>query len=133
MRFDPPGYPYTTSTYTNMYVDLLEPSGYQDSEEEDGLGPGLDFSGLHDPRAMGHFLSACDSLLSDGSNDYSSDDEGYDPTRECFRIGHEEHDEGNELGMPREANAPAPAPHAGETREQGATQTPMGSHIVHLE
>jgi hypothetical protein len=32
--------------------------------------------------AMRHFLSACDYYLFDGSNDYSSDDEGYDPTRE---------------------------------------------------
>jgi hypothetical protein len=78
MSFDPPGYPNTTSTYTSMYADLPEPSKYLYSKEEDGLGPGLDLSGLLDPRAMRHFLSACNSLLFDGSNGYSSNDEGYD-------------------------------------------------------
>jgi hypothetical protein len=98
-----------------------------DSEEEDGPGPGLDFSGLHDPEAMLQFLFACDDLLFDGSNDYNSDKEGYDPTRECFHVGHEEHGEGNHLGMPWEDNAPAPPLHA------GVAQTPAGSHIAHLE
>jgi hypothetical protein len=69
-----------TSTYTSMYAELPETSEYVDSEEEDDLGLGLDFSGLHDPEAMWHFLSTCNHFLSDGSNDYSSDDEGYDPT-----------------------------------------------------
>lgn len=62
----------------------------------------------------------------DGSNDYNSDDEGYDLTRECFHIEHKEHGEGNQLSMPREANAPPPTPHAGELREHGANQTPRG-------
>jgi hypothetical protein len=79
------------------------------------------------------FLSVCDNLLFDGSNNYNSDDEGYHLTRECFHVGHEEHDEGNQLGMPREANTPALAPHARDPREQGVAQTPMGSHITHLK
>jgi hypothetical protein len=110
-------------------------SEYVGSEANDDLGPGLDFSGLRDPGAMRHFLSACDYYLSDSSNDYSSDDGGYDPTRECFHIEHEEHGEGNQLGLPREANtpSPAPAPHAGNPREQGAVQIPAGSQIAHLE
>jgi hypothetical protein len=58
---------------------------------------------------------------------------GYDPTRECFHVGHEQHDKANHLGMPRETNAPTPAPHAGEPREQGAAQPPVGSHIAHLD
>jgi hypothetical protein len=84
-------------------MDLLttpptsEPTGF---EEGDDLDAGLDFSGLHDPGAMHHFLSACDYYLSDGSSDYSSDDEGYDSTRECFHIEHEEHGGDNQLGMP---------------------------------
>jgi hypothetical protein len=53
-----------------------------DYEEEDDMDPGLDFSGLHDPDSMRHILSACDYYLSDDSNDYSSDYEGYDPTQE---------------------------------------------------
>jgi hypothetical protein len=108
------------------------PSGCLDSEEENCPGPSLDFSGLHDPEAMLQFLFACDNLLSDGSNDYNFDEEGYNPTQECFHAGHEEHDEGNQLGMPREANAPAPPPHARDPREQGAAQTPAGSHIAYL-
>lgn len=51
-----------------------------DSEEEDDMDPGLDFSRLHDPDSMRHFLSVCDYYLSDGSNDYNFDDEGYNPT-----------------------------------------------------
>jgi hypothetical protein len=93
MSFDPQGYPYTTSTYISMYTDLPETSEYLDSEAEDDLGPSLDFSRLHDPKAMWHFLSACDHFLSDGSNDYNFDDEGYDSTQERFHSRHEEHDE----------------------------------------
>jgi hypothetical protein len=63
-----------------MYVDLPFRSECLDSEEEDGLGPGLDFSRLRDPEAMLQFLFACDGLLFDGSNDYNSDEECYDPT-----------------------------------------------------
>jgi hypothetical protein len=110
---------FDTSAFTNMYANLPFHSGCLDSEEEDGPGLGLDFSRLRDPEAMLQFLFACDDLLSDGSNDYNSNEEGYDSTLECFHAGHEEHDEGNQLDMPRE-NAPAPPPHAGEPREQGA-------------
>lgn len=93
-----------TRTYTSMYADLIETSEYPDFEAEDDMGPCLDFSRLHDPRAMRHFLSACDHFLSDGSNDYNFDDEGYDPTRECFHVEHEEHGEGNQLCMPKDGN-----------------------------
>lgn len=70
---------FNISTYTSMYVDLPFPLGSLDSEEKDGPGPSLDFSGLRDPEAMRHFLFACDNLLSDDSNDYSSDDAGLRP------------------------------------------------------
>jgi hypothetical protein len=112
-----------------MYANLPFPLGCLDSKEEDDSGRDLDFTGLRDPEAMQHFLFACDDLLFDGSNDYNSADEGYDPTRECFRAGHEEHDKGNYLGMPRR---PTP-PHVAEPREQGVAQTFDGSHIAHLE
>jgi hypothetical protein len=49
-------------------------SKHMDSEEGDDLDPSLDFSRLRDPRSMRHFLSAYDYFLSDGSNDYNSDD-----------------------------------------------------------
>lgn len=117
-------------------LDLLATSPnleYVGSEVGDDLSPGLEFSGLHDPRAMRHFLFACDYYLSDGSNDYRSTNEGYDLIRECFHIEHEEHGEGKRLGMPWEANALMPAPHAEEPREQGADHTPVRSQIAHLE
>lgn len=43
---------------------------------------GLDFSGLNDPKALHHFLGARDYLLK--ASDSNSDDERYDPSRECF-------------------------------------------------
>jgi hypothetical protein len=61
------------------------------SDVEDDLDPDLDFSRLRDHGAMQHFLSTCDYYLSDGMNDCNSDDEGYDPTRECFHTKDEEH------------------------------------------
>jgi hypothetical protein len=73
------------------------------------------FSGLLDPEAMLQFLFACDELLSDGSDDYSTGEEDYDPTQECFHGWHEEHDEGDQIDMPRENSAPPP--HAGEPRK----------------
>ena len=56
----------------------LDLDAHADSSEEDEAWPGMDFSGLHDPRAMRRFLT-----LSDYCFGYSdSDDEGtYDPTR----------------------------------------------------
>jgi hypothetical protein len=68
-------------------LDLLATSPtteHMGSEVEDDLGPGIDFSRLYDPRAMRHFLTARDYHLSDGSDDYSSDNESYDPNRELF-------------------------------------------------
>jgi hypothetical protein len=117
---------FGTSAFTSMYAYLPFPSGCLDSKEEDNLGPSQDFSRLCDPKAMLQFLFACDDLLSDGSNDYSFDEEGYAPTRECFHMGHEEHDEENHLGMPREDNAPAPPPHTGEPGGRLWTRPPWG-------
>jgi hypothetical protein len=117
-------------------LDLLATSPnleYVGFEAEDDFGPSLDFSGLCDLGTMRHFLSTCDNYLSDGSDDYNSDDEGYDSTRECFHVRHKEHGEGNQLVMPREANTPALAPHAGEQMEQGEVQTLAGCQIVDLE
>lgn len=45
-----------------------------DSKKGDDLYPSLDFSRLRDLGSMRHFLSACDYYLSDGYNDYNSDD-----------------------------------------------------------
>jgi hypothetical protein len=84
----------------------------------DDMDPDLDFYRLCDPDSMWHFLSVCDYYLFDVSNDYNSDDEGYDPTRECFYAKHEEHEGENQLGMPRNDNTPAPAPRIEVPRER---------------
>lgn len=103
MSFDPPGYPPSVSIDMEAYTDLpghhlrstldllatSPTSEHMNSEEEDSMDFGLDFSGLHNADSTRHFLFACDYYLSDGSDDYGSDDEGYDPTRECFHVEHE--------------------------------------------
>jgi hypothetical protein len=72
-------------------------------------------------------MSACDHCLSGDSNDGNSlDDEGYDPTHECFHIDQEEHDGDNHLGMPRNNDAPAPASHIEILRELAEARTLVG-------
>jgi hypothetical protein len=122
---------FDTSSLASFYVGLPFPSGCLNSKQEDGPSIGLDFSGLHDPESMLKFLFACDELLSGSLNGYNTEEGGYDPTRECFHAGHEEHDGGNQLGMPRENDVPPPP--AGEAGEPGGVQTPLESHMVHLE
>jgi hypothetical protein len=146
-NFDSPDYPSSVSTYTSTYTELLDhhlqstldllatsptskPMGTEEGDDPDSR---LDFSRLRDPGAMQHFLSACDYYLSDRSNDYNSDDEGYGPTRECFHIEHEEHEGDNQLGMPRNNTAPAPAPRIEIPREQVVVQTPAGSQDTQLK
>jgi hypothetical protein len=63
---------FDTSSITRLYVRLPFPSGCLDSKEEDGLGFGLDFSGLQDPESMLQFLHAYDELLSDSSEGYNT-------------------------------------------------------------
>jgi hypothetical protein len=100
-NFDPPSDPASAGAFARAYPDLpgyhmwstwnlltaastSRPAG---SEEEDDPVFGWDFSGLRDPSAMRDFMSACDYCLSGCSDDdHSLDDEGYDPTRECFHI-----------------------------------------------
>jgi hypothetical protein len=90
------------------------------------MDDGWDFFGLHDPISMRHFLSTCDYYLSDGSNDYNSDDEGYDPTRECFHAEHEEHEGENQLGMPRNDNIPSTSTTHRRLGGMGCGQDPHG-------
>jgi hypothetical protein len=73
------------------------------SEEEDKPDSGWDFSRLGNPSAMRDLMTACDYCLSDCSDDgHSLDDEGCDPSRECFHVDLGGHDEGNHLGMPED-------------------------------
>jgi hypothetical protein len=113
--FDPPSDPTSVSAFARAYPDLsgyhmwstwdrltaVSTSGPVGSEEEDDPDFSWDFSGLRDPGAMRDFMSTCDHCLSGYSDDgHSLDDEGYDPTRECFHIDQGDHDEYNHLGMP---------------------------------
>jgi hypothetical protein len=62
-------------------------SGVAGSEGEDDPDFSWDFSELRDPSAMQDFMFACDHCLSGYSDDgHNLDDEGYDPSRECFHI-----------------------------------------------
>jgi hypothetical protein len=139
--FDPPNDSTSASAFAREYPDLLgyhmwstwdlltvvstsEPAG---SEEEDDPDFSWDFSGLRDPSAMRDFISACDHCLSGYSDDgHSLDDEGYDPTRECFHIDQGDHDEYNHLGMPGNDDAPLPASRVEISWELAVARLPAG-------
>jgi hypothetical protein len=146
--FDPPSDPTSVSAFVRAYPDLLgyhmwstwdrltaistsEPVG---SEEEDDPDFSWDFSRLRDPSAMRDFMSACDYCLSGCSDDgYSLDDEGDDPTRECFHIDQEDHDWDNHPGMPGDDGALAPASRVEIPRELAVAQVPTGGQGSQLE
>jgi hypothetical protein len=130
--FDPPSDPTSVSAFARAYPDLpgyhmwsiwdrltaVSTSGPAGSEEEDNPDFSWDFSGLRDPSAMRDFMSACEYCLSGHSNDsHSLDDEGYDPSHECFHIDQEDHDEDNHLGMPGNDDAPVPVSRVDIPRE----------------
>jgi hypothetical protein len=109
-------------------------SGPAGSEEEDDPDFSWDFSRLCDPSAMRDFMSACDHCLSGYSDDgHSFDDEGYDPSRECFHIDQEDHDEDNHLGMPGNDDAPMPASRVEIPRELAVVRVPAGGQGTQLE
>jgi hypothetical protein len=120
---DPPSDPASVSAFARAYPDLpgyhmwstwdrltaVSTSRPAGSEEEDDPDFGWDFSGLRDPSAMRDFMSACDYCLSGCSDDdHSLDDEGYDPSHECFHIDQGDHGEDNHLGMPEDDDSPVP-------------------------
>jgi hypothetical protein len=83
---------------------------------------------------MRDFVSACDHCLSGDSDDgHSLDDEGYDPTRECFHIDQGDHDEDNHLGMPRNDDAPAPTSRVEIPRELAEARALAGGQGTQLE
>jgi hypothetical protein len=103
-------------------------------KEEDDSDFSMDFSELHDPRAMRDFMSACDHCLSGNSDDdHNLGDEGYDPTRECFHIDQEERDGDNHLGMPRNNDTPTPVSRVEISRELVEARTPVGGQDTQLE
>jgi hypothetical protein len=146
--FDPPSDPASVSAFERAYPDLpgyhmwsswdrltaVSTSGPVGSEEEDDSDVSWDFSGLRDPSAMRDFMSTCDHFLFGCSDDgHILDDEGCDPTRECFHIDQEDHDGENHLSMPGSDGALAPASRVEIPRELAVAQVPMGGQGSQLE
>jgi hypothetical protein len=146
--FDPPSDPASVSAFARAYPDLLgyhmwstwdrltavSTFGPAGSEEEDDPDVSWDFSGLHDPDAMRDFMSTCDHCLSGCSDDdHSLDDEGCDPTRECYHIDQEYHDGENHLGMPGSDGALAPTSRVEIPRELAMVQVRAGGQDTQLE
>jgi hypothetical protein len=83
---------------------------------------------------MRDFMSACDHCLSGCSDDgHSLDDEGCDPTCECYHIDQEDHDGENHLGMLGNDGALAPASHVEIPLELAVAQVPTGGQGSQLE
>jgi hypothetical protein len=83
---------------------------------------------------MRDFISACNHCLSGYSDDgHSLDDEGYDPTRECFHIDQGGHDEDNHLGMPGNDDAHVPVSRVEIPRELAVARVPVGGQGTQLE
>jgi hypothetical protein len=146
--FDPPSDPTSASAFARAYPDLpgyhmwstwdrltaVSTSRPVGSEEEDDPDFSWDFSGLRDPNAMRDFMSACDHCLSGYSDDgHNLDDEGYDPSRECFDIDQGGHDEDNHLGMLGNDDASMPASRVEIPRELAVVRVPAGGQGTQLE
>jgi hypothetical protein len=146
--FDPPSDPASVSAFVKAYPNLpgyhmwstwdrltaVSTYGPPGSEEEDGPNSGWDFSGLSNPSALRDFMTACDYCLSDCSDDgHSLDDEGCDPSHECFHVDLRGHDEGNHLGMSKDADPPGPAPRIDILRELAVVSVPAGGQDTKLE
>jgi hypothetical protein len=114
-----------------MAVSTSGPAG---SEEQDDPDVSWDFFGLRDPSAMRDFISACDHCFSGCSDDgHNLDDEGYDPTRECFHIDQEDHDGDNHPSMPGDDGTLAPTSRVEIPRELAVAQVPAGDQGTQLE
>jgi hypothetical protein len=83
---------------------------------------------------MRDFMSACDYCLSDYSDDsHSLDDEGYNPSRECFHIDQGDHNKDNHLGMPGNDDAPVPASRVDIPQELAVVRVPEEDQGTQLE
>jgi hypothetical protein len=83
---------------------------------------------------MRDFMSTCDYCLSGCSDDdHSLNDEGYDPSHECFHIDQGDHDEDNHLDIPEDGNAPVPASRVETPRELAVVPVPAGGQDTQLE
>jgi hypothetical protein len=127
----PPGYRVRSPWDRLTAVSSYGPSG----SKEDGE-PYLcwDFSRLGNPSAMQDFMTACDYCLSDCSDGSRSlDDEGCDPSRECFHVDLGGPGEGNHLGMPENSDLPRPVPRIDILRELAMVPIPAGVPDPQLE
>jgi hypothetical protein len=146
--FDPPSDPASVDAFIKAYPNLpgyhmwstwdrltaVSTYGPPGSEEDDEPDSGWDFSGLGNPSAMRHFMTACDYCLSDCSDDsHSLGDEDCGPSRECFHIDLGGLDEGNHLGMPEDGDPPRPAPRVDILRELAVVPVPAGGQDTQLE
>jgi hypothetical protein len=146
--FDPPSNPASVSAFVKAYPNLLgyhmwstwdrltvvSTYGPPGSEEEDEPDSGWDFSGLGNPSAMRGFMTACDYCLSDCSDDgHSLDDEGCDPSHECFHVDLGSRDEGNHLGMPEDDDPPGLVSRVDIPRELAVVPVPAGSQDTQLK
>jgi hypothetical protein len=105
-------------------VSTFGPAG---SKEEDGPDSGWDFSGLNDPGAMRGFMFACDHCLSGCSdNGHDLDNEGYDPSRECFHVDQGDQNEGNHLGMLEVDDPPGLTSRVDIPQELAVVPVPVG-------
>jgi hypothetical protein len=83
---------------------------------------------------MRGFMTACDHCLSGCSDDgHDLDDEGYDPSRECFHVDLGDHNEGNHLGMPEVDDPLGPASRVDIPRELAVVPVPAGGQDIQLE
>jgi hypothetical protein len=146
--FDPPSDPATVSAFVKAYPNLpgyhmwstwdrltvVSTSGPAGFGEEDDPNFGWDFSGLDDPGAMRDFVSACDHYLSGCSDDgHGLDNEGYDPSRECFHVDQGDHNEGNHLDMPEVDDPLGPTSRVDILRELAVVPVPAGGRDTQLE
>jgi hypothetical protein len=139
--FDPPSDPASVSAFIKAYPILpgyhmwsswdrlmaVSTSGLAGSEEDNDSNFDWDFFGLRDPSAMRDIMFACDYCLSGCSDDdHSLDDEGCDPSRECFHIDQGDHGGDNHLGMPEDDNALVLASRVDIPRELAMVPVPAG-------
>jgi hypothetical protein len=79
-------------------------------------------------------MTACDYCLFDCFDDgHSLDDDGCDPSRECFHVDLGGRDEGNHLGMPEDDDPPRPASHVDIPRELAVVLVPAEGQDIQLE
>jgi hypothetical protein len=101
-----------------------------DSTEDNDGWAGADFSRLHNPEGLRQFMGACDYLF----DCPDSNQEDYDPSRECFHVEVEEIALGDAtaVGQGVRTTLQQVLP-TGPPRERAAVSAPEGSRRAELE